>query len=101
MYSKKQIIIYLIFFSGSLYFLSNVLRMRNRLFKDYFKYGKLSLIAQFKVYCAFLNGIEWNTTGMSVGLIKEDSVECITNHLTCFAIVVFDSEPEVSILVYV
>ena len=84
-----------------LWILSNVLRMRNRLFKDYFKYDKLSLIAKFKVYCTFLNGNEWNTTGMSVGLIKEDSVECITNHLTCFAIVVFDSEPEVSILVYV
>lgn len=44
------------------------------------------------MYCAFLNGIEWNTTGMSVGLIEEDSVECITNHLTSFAIVIFDAE---------
>ena len=45
----------------------------------------------------FLDGIEWSNEGMGLGSTDEERVECITNHLSSFAMVTLDSK----VLVYV
>jgi hypothetical protein len=40
----------------------------------------------------FLDGIEWSNEGMKLGSTDQESVECVTNHLSSFAMVVLDAE---------
>ncbi|CAB4024627.1 adhesion G- coupled receptor D1-like isoform X2, partial [Paramuricea clavata] len=43
-----------------------------------------------EVICLFLDGDRWSTTGMTVGSIEEEYIECLTNHLSSFTMVVLE-----------
>ncbi|CAB4022920.1 adhesion G- coupled receptor D1-like [Paramuricea clavata] len=45
-----------------------------------------------RIFCMFLDGIEWSNEGMKLGSTDQESVECVTNHLSSFAMVVLDAE---------
>ncbi|CAB4020038.1 adhesion G- coupled receptor D1-like, partial [Paramuricea clavata] len=53
---------------------------------------KLKSITKNQVNCLFLDGDKWNTTGMTVGSIDGENIECFTNHLSSFTMVVLDAE---------
>jgi hypothetical protein len=35
---------------------------------------------------------EWSTTGMEVGSIDGDTIECLTNHLSTFTVVLMEAD---------
>jgi hypothetical protein len=43
-----------------------------------------------QVICLFLDGNHWNETGMNVGSIEGENIECLTNHLSSFTMVVVE-----------
>ncbi|XP_028391918.1 uncharacterized protein LOC114516590 [Dendronephthya gigantea] len=46
-----------------------------------------------EVHCMFLDGKkEWSQRGLTSGQINDKSVECFTNHLTSFSMVIVDAE---------
>ena len=44
--------------------------------------------------------MEWSKKGLETGSFTEETVECITNHLTSFAVVVLDAEVKFTISRY-
>ncbi|CAB3997870.1 adhesion G- coupled receptor D1-like [Paramuricea clavata] len=49
---------------------------------------KLENITREQVICLFLDGNQWNKTGTEVGSIEGENIECLTNHLSSFTMVV-------------
>ena len=51
--------------------------------------------------CLFLdNNTEWNRTGMEVGSIDGETIECLTNHLSTFTVVLVEANDDNSGKVY-
>ena len=46
----------------------------------------------FQVNCAYLHGVKWDKTGMGVGRIDRGNIECLTDHLSSFTMVVLDAK---------
>ena len=46
------------------------------------------LISMFQVNCAYLHGVKWDKTGMGVGRIDRGNIECLTDHLSSFTMVI-------------
>ena len=44
------------------------------------------------ILCIFLDGTEWSDQGVKVGSTDKESVKCISNHLSSFAMIALDSE---------
>ncbi|CAB4006432.1 Hypothetical predicted protein, partial [Paramuricea clavata] len=52
---------------------------------------KLESVTTKQVNCLHLQGVQWNNKGMQVGRIG-GNIECLTNHLSSFTMVVLDAE---------
>jgi hypothetical protein len=46
----------------------------------------------FQVGCLFLDGVKWSNEGTDVGSIVGENIECLTDHLSSFTMVVLDEE---------
>ena len=46
------------------------------------------IVSTFQVKCLFLDGDNWSDKNMSVGSVNEDSITCLTNHLSSFTMVI-------------
>jgi hypothetical protein len=49
------------------------------------------VLSMLQVNCLHLQGVQWNHKGMQVGRIG-GNIECLTNHLSSFTMVVLDAE---------
>jgi hypothetical protein len=49
----------------------------------------------FQVNCLYLDGVQWNKKGIHVGRIDGKNIECLTDHLSSFSMVVLDNGAEV------
>jgi hypothetical protein len=49
----------------------------------------------FQVNCLYLDGVEWNDKGMNARSTGDKNIECITDHLSSFTMVVLGNGGEV------
>ncbi len=72
----------------------NLLRRDQSLIYSRF-YSSLPYI--FQVNCLFLDGVKWSKDGMKVGSIDGKNVECLTDHLSTFTMVVLPDHAKVNL----
>ena len=47
----------------------------------------------FQVRCLFMESDGyWNESGMSVGEVNDEYIECLSDHLSSFTVVILDAE---------